>query len=236
LVAGDAHAADLTGMGRVVVLVVLLAALIAPASARAERVDYAAYNRLADAVWAAHGDRCQGRAHPVVVDLIAGDDTMLGFATGVWDETCAYEVRRDLTAYEACVITVHERGHLAGYEPVDGVDAWHERRGLMSPVPVDAFPDPRQDSGRPPYVPCARLVRLPISDEMAQDAVLRRWPVRSLRCRAAAGGCTGVTASGRRVRWMVRYDARYRVVASRASRSSRNARSTALSVSASASS
>ena len=200
-------------MGRVVVLLVLLAALVAPVSARAETVDYAAYNRLADAVWASHGDRCQGRAQPVAVGLIAGDDAILGFATGVWDETCTYEVRRDLTAYEACVITVHERGHLAGYEPVDGVDAWHERHGLMSTHPVDAFPDPRQDSGRAPYVPCARLARVPISGEMAQDAVLRRWPVRSLRCQAAAGRCTGVTAAGRRMRWTVRYDARYRVVA-----------------------
>jgi hypothetical protein len=70
---------------------------------------------------------------------------------------------------------------------------------------------------------------------MAQDAVLRRWPVRSLRCQAAAGRCTGVTAAGRRMRWTVRYDTRYRVVAFPAIRSSRNARSTVLSVSASAS-
>jgi hypothetical protein len=215
---------------------VLLVALLAPASAQAETVDYAAYNRLADTVWASHGDRCQGQAQVVPGEKIAGDDLILGSAIGVWQGTCAYEVRRDLTAYEACVITVHERGHLAGYVPADGVDAWHERTGLMSPVPLDAFPDPRQDSGRPPYLPCARLVRLPMSDSMAQDAVLRRWPVRTLRCRASAGRCTGVTAAGRRMAWTLRYDASYRVVASVASRSSRKARSTALSVSASASS
>jgi hypothetical protein len=222
-------------MGRVVFLVVLLAALAAPASAVAASVDYAAYNRLADSVWAAHGDRCQGRAQVVVVDRIAGDDEILGSAVGVWHGTCAYEVRRDLTDYEACVITVHERGHLAGYRSTHGVDAWHDRNGLMSPNPIEAFPDPRQDTGRPPYLPCARLVRPPISDAMAQDAVLRRWPVRALQCDAAAGRCTGVTAGGRRLRWRVRYDAHYRVVASLESRSSRNARSTALSVRARAS-
>jgi hypothetical protein len=223
-------------MGRVLVLVVLLAALAAPASALAEPVDYAGYNRLADAVWAAQGDRCQGRAQVVVVDRIAGGDDILGSAVGVWQGTCSYEVRRDLTAYEACVITVHERGHLAGYEPAHGGDEWHDRHGLMSPNPIEAFPDPRQDTGRPPYLPCARLVRPLISDAMAQDAVLRRWPVRTLRCDAAAGRCTGVTQAGRRLRWRVRYDGRYRVVASLvpASRSSRNARSTALSLSASA--
>jgi hypothetical protein len=223
-------------MGRVLPALALLVALLAPASARAETVDYAAYNRLADAVWASHGDRCQGQAQVVPVEEIAGDDSILGSASGVWQGTCAYEVRRDLTAYEACVITVHERGHLAGYVPADGVDAWHERNGLMSPNPLDAFPDPRQDSGRAPYLPCARLVRFPISDAMAQDAVLRRWPLRTLRCRASAGRCTGVTAAGRRMEWTLRYDASYRVVASVASRSSRKARSTALSVSASASS
>jgi hypothetical protein len=221
-------------MGRVLFALALVAALLAPASARAETVEYAAYNRLADAVWAPHGDRCQGRAEVVLVDRISGDDDILGSAVGVWQGTCAYEVRRDLTPYEACVITVHERGHLAGYEPAHGVDGWHDRHGLMSPNPIEAFPDPRQDTGRSPYLPCARLVRPPISEAMAQDAVLRRWPVRTLRCDAAAGRCNGVTPTGRRLRWRVRYDTRYRVVASLESRSSRNARSTALSVSASA--
>jgi hypothetical protein len=198
----------------VVVLVALLASGVAPARASAA-TDYAAYNRLADDVWAAHGDRCRGQAQVLPVDAIAGDDDVLGSAVGVWEGTCAFEVRRDLTPYEACVITVHERGHLAGYEPADAVDAFHERAGLMSPAPLDVFPDPRQDSGRAPYAPCARLVRLPLTREMAEDAVQRRWAVRSLACRPSRGSCAGVTLGGRRVRWSVAYDARWFVVARR---------------------
>jgi hypothetical protein len=198
-------------MGRWVVMVVL-ALLAVPARADAA-VDHAAYNRLADAVWASYGDRCRGQARVVLVARIAGDDGILGAAPGVWDGSCTYEVRRDLTAYEACVITVHERGHLAGYRPVRGVDDWHEDHGLMATHPVDELPDPGQDSGRAPYAPCAELVGLAITASMAEDAVARRWPVRTLRCRAARRTCTGTTASGRRMRWTVRYDARWRVVA-----------------------
>jgi hypothetical protein len=198
----------------VIALVAVLVPGVTPARAGAG-VDYAAYNRLADEVWAVHGDRCRGQARVVPVDAIAGDDGVLGSATGVWDGTCAFEVRRDLTPYEACVVTVHERGHLAGYEPADAVDAFHERSGLMSPVPLDVFPDPRQDSGRPPYAPCARLVRLRFTREMAEDAVQRRWAVRSLVCRPSRGSCAGVTPGGRRVRWSVAYDARWAVVARR---------------------
>jgi hypothetical protein len=202
-------------MGRALVLVVLLAGLVAPAAAFAETVDYGAYNRLADVTWAPHGDRCQGRAQVVVVDEIAGDDTILGSAVGVWQGTCAYEVRRDLTPYEACVITVHERGHLAGYEPAEGVDAFHDRQGLMSPAPLDAFPDPRQDSGRPPYVPCAKLVGVGMTRSMAEDAVARRWAVRTLSCRPSKGSCVGTSRSGRRLHWTVRFDANFAVVARR---------------------
>jgi hypothetical protein len=203
-------------MGRWVamVVVVLFACACERAHARAS-VDYAAYNRLADSVWSAHGDRCAGQATVVPVRRIDGDDTVLGSAVGVWDGTCAYEVRRDLTPYEACVITVHERGHLAGYEPADGVDTWHDRSGLMSTNPLEAFPDPHLNSGRPPYVPCAKLVGLTISREMAEDAVARRWPVRTLRCRPSVGRCVGTSASGRRLSWTVRYDARWMVVARR---------------------
>ena len=42
-------------------VLVLLAVAAAPSTAAAA-VDYAGYNRLADAVWAQHGDRCSGRA------------------------------------------------------------------------------------------------------------------------------------------------------------------------------
>jgi hypothetical protein len=195
-------------------VLVLLAVAAAPSTAAAA-VDYAAYNRLADAVWASHGDRCAGRAQVQVVGEIAGDDDILGYADGVWDGTCVFTVRRDLSAYEACVITVHERGHLAGYEPVRGVDAWHDRTGLMSTNPVDAFPDPRQETGRPPYLPCAGLVGFPLTRAMAEDAVARRWPVRSLSCRPSLGRCVGTTLAGRRLRWTVRYDARWSVVARR---------------------
>jgi hypothetical protein len=203
-------------MGRplAVAAAALVALLGVPAGASAA-VDYAAYNRLADGVWAAHGDPCSGRGQAVAVDVIEGDDGILGSAVGVWDGTCRYLVRRDLNAYEACVITVHERGHLAGYEPAAGVDAWHDASGLMSTNPVDWFPDPRQNSGRPPYVPCARLVRPRFTRAMAEDAVARRWPVRSLRCSPTRGSCSGVTAAGRRARWTVRYDARWSVVARR---------------------
>jgi hypothetical protein len=166
-------------------------------------------------VWAPHGDRCSGRAQAVGVGEIDGDEEILGSAVGVWDLTCVFLVRRDLSPYEACVITVHERGHLAGYEPAHGVDPWHDRRGLMSTNPVDWFPDPRQDSGRPPYVPCARLAGVTISRSMAEDAVARRWPVRTLSCRPVVGRCTGTTPSGRRMRWTVRFDARFAVVAQR---------------------
>ena len=197
------------------VVVVLLALVAVPSRATAAPVDYAAYNRLADAVWASHGDRCAGRAQVVPVDEIAGDDDVLGSAEGVWDGTCAFTVRRDLTPYEACVITVHERGHLAGYQPVGGVDAWHDRSGLMSTNPLDAFPDPRDDLGRPPYVPCARLIGIPLTASLAEDAVARRWAVRTLACRPSAGRCTGTTLGGRRLRWVVRYDARWTAVARR---------------------
>jgi hypothetical protein len=206
-------------MGRRSVLVlgfVLLCAAFAPSVARAAvGVDYAGYNRLADRVWAQYGDRCAGRASVVPVGVIDGDDGVLGSAIGVWDGTCAYEVRTDLDPYEACVITVHERGHLAGYRPVDPVDEWHERHGLMGTNPVDELPDPQQMSGRPPYAPCARLVELGFTREMAEDAVLRRWPVRSLRCRVARGVCAGTTAAGRRASWTVGFDARWTVVAHR---------------------
>jgi hypothetical protein len=194
---------------------VAVAAFVAVPSAAHAAVDYAAYNRLADAVWAAQGDRCSRRAQVQQVELIDGDEGVLGSAVGVWDDTCVYLARRDLSAYEACVITVHERGHLAGYEPVYGVDAWHDRAGLMSTNPVDWFPDPRQNSGRPPYEPCARLVRIPLSRELAEDAVARKWPVRTLTCRVSAGVCVGTTPRGRRLRWTVRYDARWSVVARR---------------------
>jgi hypothetical protein len=195
-------------------LLVLLAVAAAPSTAAAA-IDHAGYNRLADTVWAGHGDRCSGRAQVRLVDEIAGDDDILGYADGVWDGTCTYSVRRDLSAYEACVITVHERGHLAGYEPVGGVDAWHDKAGLMSTNPLDAFPDPRQATGRPPYAPCAGLVGLTITREMAEDAVSRRWAVRSLSCRPSLGRCVGTTLAGRHVRWTVRYDARWSVVARR---------------------
>ena len=195
-------------------LFALLAVAVAPSRAAAA-VDYPAYNRLADAVWAAHGDRCAGRAQVRVVDQIAHDDGVLGTADGVWDGTCAYSVRRDLTPYEACVVTVHERGHLAGYQPVDPVDDWHDRTGLMSTNPVDAFPDPRDDSGRPPYLPCARLARIPLTRSLAEDAVSRRWALRTLSCRPSAGRCVGTTLGGRRLRWRVRYDARWVAVARR---------------------
>ena len=124
-------------------------------------------------------------------------------------------VRRDLTPYEACVITVHERGHLAGYQPIAGVDAWHDKTGLMSTNPLDAFPDPREATGRPPYAPCAGLAGLTITREMAEDAVARRWAVRRLSCRPSRGRCVGTTLGGRHVRWTVRYDARWSVVARR---------------------
>jgi hypothetical protein len=149
------------------------------------------------------------------VGVIDGDDSVLGSAVGVWDGDCSYLVRTDLSPYEACVITVHERGHLAGYRPLDPVDGWHERRGLMATNPVDEFPDPRQMSGRPPYAPCARLVGVGFTREMAEDAVLRRWPVRTLRCRPASRVCAGTTAAGRRARWTVAFDARWTVVARR---------------------
>src|SRR5690242_1800791 len=90
-------------------LLVLLALAGTASRASAATVDLTAYNRLADAVWASHGDRCAGRAQAVPVEEIAGDDDVLGSADGVWDGGCAFSVRRDLTPYEACVITVHER-------------------------------------------------------------------------------------------------------------------------------
>ena len=200
---------------RVLPLLLALLALAVVPSRAAAAVDYAAYNRLADAVWAAHGDRCAGRAQAVAVDRIAADDGVLGSADGVWDGTCAYSVRGDLTPYEACVVTVHERGHLAGYQPADPVDAWHDRTGLMSTNPVDAFPDPRDDSGRPPYLPCARLAGIPLTRSLAEDAVSRRWAVRTLACRPFVGRCVGTTLGGRRLRWTVRYDARWVAVAHR---------------------
>ena len=204
-------------MGRrlVVCAVVVLFAVVAAPSSAAAAVDYAAYNRLADAVWAPHGDRCAGRAQVVEVDRITGDEGILGSADGVWDGTCTYSVRRDLSPYEACVITVHERGHLAGYTPVDGIDAWHDRTGLMSTNPVDAFPDPRQETGRPPYAPCARIVGISITRDMAVDAVARRWAVRTLSCRPSLSRCVGTTLAGRHARWTVRYDARWTVIARR---------------------
>jgi hypothetical protein len=200
----------------VVCVVAMLGVVTAPAAARAAvPIDYAGYNRLADGVWAGVDDRCAGRAQVVPVGVIGGDDSVLGSAVGVWDGTCTYEVRTDLDPYEACVITVHERGHLAGYRPVDPVDEWHDRHGLMATNPVDELPDPRQMSGRPPYAPCARLVGLSFTREMAEDAVLRRWPVRTLRCRVARRVCAGTTAAGRRARWTVGFDAAWTVVAHR---------------------
>ena len=196
------------------VVLVLLAVAAAPSTAAAA-VDYAAYNRLADAVWAQHGDRCSGQAQVRLVDEIAGDEDILGYADGVWDGTCTYSVRRDLSAYEACVITVHERGHLAGYQPVGGVDAWHDRAGLMSTNPLDAFPDPRQATGRPPYAPCAGLVGLTITPRDGRGRRRAAVGGRGLSCRPSVGRCVGTTLGGRRARWTVRYDARWSVVARR---------------------
>jgi hypothetical protein len=85
----------------------------------------------------------------------------------------------------------------------------------MGTNPVDELPDPRQMSGRPPYAPCARLVGLGFTREMAEDAVLRRWSVRTLRCRVASGSCVGRTAAGTRARWTVAFDDRWTVVARR---------------------
>ena len=85
----------------------------------------------------------------------------------------------------------------------------------MSTNPLDAFPDPREATGRPPYAPCAGLVGLTITREMAEDAVARRWAVRSLSCRPSRGRCVGTTLGGRHARWTVRYDARWSVVARR---------------------
>ena len=221
-VIGSPSVTDVTVMGRrsiLVLLFVMLVAGAAPSAARAGGVapDYAAYNRLADVVWASEpgGDRCSGRADVVPVPVIEDDDSVLGSAVGVWDGTCDYAVREDLTAYEACVITVHERGHLSGYRPADGVDAWHDHHGLMATNPVDELPDPQQRNGHAPYAPCARLVAMAFTREMAEDAVLRRWAVRTLRCLPARGTCKGTTAAGRRARWTVAFDASWIVVAKR---------------------
>jgi hypothetical protein len=200
---------------RTVIATILVSLGLALPAVASAAVGYDRYNALADEVWPG---RCAGQARVVQVDRIAGDDGILGYADGVWDDTCAFTVRRDLTEYEACVVTVHERGHLNGYrarmpfvDALGNIDAWHERGGLMAPQPVDELPGYS-------YLPCARITNPALSREQALEYVEVRWPVRSLECRAVSRAlrrCFGTSASGRRLRWDVSYDSRYRVRAVR---------------------
>jgi hypothetical protein len=197
------------------IIAVLAALMVVQCAPAAAATGYDRYNALADQIWPG---RCAGQARVVQVDRIANDDSILGSADGLWDGTCTYTVRRDLTEYEACVTTVHERGHLNGYRPtnpfVDALghaDPWHDRRGIMAPHPVDEFPDYS-------YLPCARLANPPLSRDQARDYVEVRWAVRSLECRAVERArrlCYGTSAGGKRVRWDVFFDDQYRVRALR---------------------
>lgn len=187
-----------------ITLVLALAALLAPAAAHAYTTDQLdRWQNIAAAQWA--GAPCNGRYHANVVQTLGPSDqagrTLAGQANIGDSETCTYTIVDGLDDYTACVVVVHEAGHLYGLEHTPG--------GIMDPVPASAMPFPD-------YKPCAvGDTEITLSSEDAFSWVDARWAMNTLDCRRdqipSRQRCWGTSAAGRHLRFTVWRGERYRV-------------------------
>lgn len=175
----------------------LLIALCAAAPAGAYTSgQLAQWNAVADQVW---GGACAGRHVAVIVDTLPSQPgsqfVRLGQAYINDATTCRYWLVRGLTDYQACVVVVHEAGHLAGFD--------HTQGGIMDAHPTEVFTDGS-------YPPCAAIASPTLTIDAAANWVEHsRWGryMKSLDCRRdriqSRQRCWGTTAGRRHLRFTV---------------------------------
>lgn len=201
---------------RALLVIVVLLAVPAAASAYTPQ-QTAQWQSIADQTW---GGACAGRLHADVVSELSTSDDGAGFATlgqaHVNDATtCTYQIVSGLSAYQACVVTFHEAGHLAGYRAAvpainpDGSLDWAHDRGatIMNPHPTDVF---RYGA----FKPCAGFAPPVLSRSAAFNWVEGTWVMASSECRRESPSrfrCWGHTVQGTRILVIVRMDNDYRV-------------------------
>lgn len=181
-------------MIRAALLIVVLA-LLAPTTAGAyTTAQLNQWAATADSVWP--NSACAGRLHPVVVGSLPAEPgsnlVTLGQANLNDAITCRYWLVADLPAYEACVVTVHEVGHLAGFDHAPG--------GIMDPEPTELLHDGS-------YKPCAQAAPPTLSMSAAANWVQARWDMGTLDCRRdripSRQRCHGTSYGGRHLTFVV---------------------------------
>jgi len=178
-------------------LTLLLLALVLPATAVAyspQQLDR--WTRIADQAWP--WSHCTNRLAVDVVPQLAPDPgstgtTVLGRAY-IGDPDCRMRIVSNQDDYTACVVIVHEAGHVAGLE--------HQPGGIMAAI-LDEVLHRRR------YVPCLPDVEPRLRRGDALEWVEARWGrhMQTLDCRrdqrVSRQRCWGTSAGGRRLRWTV---------------------------------
>jgi len=190
-----------------VALALLLAAPHGIATASAYTAEQLArWNSVADQVWPGH---CAGQRTTVVVANIpllptdgATAAVVNGRADGRADGSCAFRLRDGLPAYSACLVVVHEAGHLEGAD--------HRAATIMDAHVTEVLVDGA-------YRPCAAVVPPVLTRSAALNWVEARYQrsLWSLDCRrdqlTTRMRCWGSTVRGRRLRWVVWVDSAYAI-------------------------
>jgi hypothetical protein len=127
-------------------------------------------------------------------DLTDDDLSPLGAAYN----GCHYKIVRNMTDYKACLVVVHEIGHLTGHDHVDLHDIMHP-----------ALPDIGYQ-----FDACKKVAPPILTNAEADGWINARWSMITLRCKATNPSrkvCWGTSGMGKRLRWVVWKDGNYNI-------------------------